>query len=269
MKEKNISIIMGIYNCEKYLQNSIESILKQTYSDWELIMCDDGSTDSTYRIAKKYADKYENIILLKNDKNMGLNYTLNKCIECSKGKYIARQDADDISLPTRLKKQYDFLENHTEYAMVGTKVVRFDDDGIWGECKVIEKPKAKDLLINTPFVHASIMIRKETMEKVNYYTVDKKLLRVEDYHLWFKIYSIGQEGCNLNEVLYEVRDDEDAYKRRNLRNRINEVRVRWIGNKLLKRPFWDYIYVIRPILVWMLPRFIYKKLHSKNLIEKV
>ncbi|MEO2261829.1 glycosyltransferase family 2 protein [Dorea sp. YH-dor228] len=86
-----ISIIMGIYNCAETLPESIESILNQTFTDWELIMCDDGSNDNTYHVAEWYASVYQNkIVLLKNEKNRGLNYTLNKCLEAVKGKYIAR-----------------------------------------------------------------------------------------------------------------------------------------------------------------------------------
>ena len=102
-----ISIIMGIYNCEKYLRASIDSVLSQTFKRWELIMCDDGSIDNTYNIAKEYQEKYpDKIILLKNDKNLGLNQTLNNCLEKAKGKYIARQDGDDVSVKDRLEKEY-------------------------------------------------------------------------------------------------------------------------------------------------------------------
>ena len=112
-----VSVIMGIYNTESKLADSIESILQQTYSDWELIMCDDGSTDRTYEIAKKYSDKYENIYLLKNNKNMGLAYSLNKCLKYASGKYIARSDADDINLPNRFKVQVEFLEKNPQYQL--------------------------------------------------------------------------------------------------------------------------------------------------------
>ncbi len=101
---------MGIYNCEEYLAESIDSIIDQTYTNWELIMCDDGSTDNTLKIAKRYEKKYpQKIIVMKNYKNMGLNYTLNKCLEKVDSEYIARQDGDDISLPNRLEVEMDFM----------------------------------------------------------------------------------------------------------------------------------------------------------------
>ena len=95
--EVMISVIMGIYNCAGTLSEAIESILNQTITNWELIMCDDGSTDDTYNVAKEYALVHkEKIVLLKNKKNMGLNYTLNRCLSVAKGNYIARMDGDDL-----------------------------------------------------------------------------------------------------------------------------------------------------------------------------
>ena len=110
-----ISIIMGIYNCAETLSDAIDSIIAQTYDNWELIMCDDGSTDNTYNIAQEYKERYpDKIVLLKNEKNMGLNYTLNKCLEVASGEYIARMDGDDISLPTRFEKEIGFLNEHSD-----------------------------------------------------------------------------------------------------------------------------------------------------------
>ena len=270
MKEKvEISIIMGIYNCEKYLKESLDSLINQTFKNWELIMCDDGSTDNTYNIAKKYEEEFpEKIKLIRNEKNLGLNATLNKCLELAKGKYIARQDGDDISLPNRLEKEYVFLEKNPQYALVSAKMSYFDENGEWGELNIKKIPNKDDFVKGSPFAHAPVLIRKEVLEAVNGYTVDEKLLRVEDYHLWFKIYAKGYIGYNIDEVLYKMRDDKDAYKRRNLKNRINETRVRWIGYKMLKIPFYKYIYCLRPILVWMLPEKIYKIFHQKRLREK-
>ena len=133
MNKPKVSIIMGIYNCEQTLEESIKSIINQTYDNWELIMCDDCSIDNTYKIAQKYKDIYPNKIkLLKNDKNMTLGPTLNKCIEYVTGKYIARQDGDDLSERYRLEKQVDFLEKNKDISIVGTNMVSFDESGYHG-----------------------------------------------------------------------------------------------------------------------------------------
>lgn len=224
-----ISIIMGIYNCDKYLRESIDSILNQTYKEWELIICDDASADNTYEIAKEYEEKYPHkILVLRNEVNKGLNYTLNKCFKYATGEYIARQDGDDISFQTRLKKEVDFLEKNKEYALVTSSMITFDELGDWGIVRNSERPNKYDFIKGSPINHAPCMIRREVFEEVNGYTVDKKLLRVEDYHLWFKIYERGYIAYSIQEPLYKMRDDFSAIKRRNWKNRVNEVRVRWL-----------------------------------------
>ena len=264
--ENEIDIIMGIYNCGNYLEKSIDSIINQTFSKWRLIICDDGSKDNSYKIAKKYKEKYPNkILLLRNSKNMGLNYTLNKCLENSSAKYIARMDGDDYCDKTRLEKEYYFLERHNEYALVSTCASLFDDNGIWGNLKLAEKPNKNDFLKTSPFCHASVMVREDIMKKVNGYTVSDKLLRVEDYHLWFKIYYLGFRGYNIQENLYYIRDDRNATNRRTWKNRKNEFYVRKIGYKMLNIPYYKRIYAFRPIILGLMPKSLYELLHRKNI----
>ena len=102
----NVSVIMGIYNCADALPEAIDSLLAQTFTDWNLVMCDDGSRDATYEVAERYRRTYpERITLLKNEQNMGLNYTLNRCLSVADGAYIARQDGDDVSMPSSFEKE--------------------------------------------------------------------------------------------------------------------------------------------------------------------
>ena len=147
-----ISVIMGIYNCEETLGESIDSLMSQRYQDFELIMCDDGSVDQTYNIAKEYKKRYPNKIkLLKNESNKGLNYTLNRCLKDAEGEYIARQDGDDISLPDRFFKEVQFLDDNLEYAIVSCPMIYFDKNGEWGKGTAIEKQQIKDFVFHTPF----------------------------------------------------------------------------------------------------------------------
>ena len=263
--QKKVSIIMGIYNCADTLEEAVESILQQTYDDWELIMCDDGSMDSTYEIVTRFSRQYENIIAFQNEKNMGLNYTLNKCLEKAKGEYIARMDGDDISLPTRLEKEVAFLEQHREYAIVSTNMIYFDENGEWGRSNMLEFPQKEDLVKATPFCHAPCMVRREAYEKVKGYSVEKKLLRAEDYHLWFKMYLEGYRGYNLQEALYKMRDDRNAIQRRKFKYRINEAYVKRLIMKNFDLPIKNIVYVIRPIIVGVMPTFLYEYLHKKKM----
>ncbi len=263
--QKKVSIIMGIYNCANTLGEAIESLLQQTYHDWELIMCDDGSQDNTYEIAEKFSKKYENIIVFQNERNMGLNYTLNRCLERANGVYIARMDGDDISFPRRLEKEVDFLERHKEYAIVSTNMVYFDENGDWGKSNMLEYPQKEDLVRATPFCHAPCMVRSEAYETVKGYSVDKRLLRMEDYHLWIKMYSKGYKGYNIKEPLYKMRDDSAATKRRTFKSRINEAYVRYLAIKMLKLPKRNVIFIFRPIILGLCPNFVYERLHKKKL----
>ncbi len=262
MSKYRISVIMGIYNCATTLVEALDSLYAQTYQNFKIILCDDGSTDNTYQIAAEYAKKHDNIILIKNDQNKGLNYTLNHCLEYADTEYVARMDGDDISLPTRFEKEIAFLDSHPEYAIVSCPMIYFDENGDYkvGQTKSTD-PIKRDFILSTPFCHAPCMVRSIAYKAVNGYSVDKRLIRVEDYHLWFKMYAAGYKGHNLSEPLYKMRDDRNATRRRTLSNRLNEVYVKHIGYKMLQLPIYSQIYAIRPLLVWLLPNPIYNYLH--------
>lgn len=258
-----VSVLMGIYNCAETLPEALESLLNQTYKDFKVILCDDGSRDNTITVAQSYADKYENIVLVKNEKNMGLNYTLNHCLKYADTEYVARMDGDDRSLPHRFEKEIDFLDSHPEYAIVSGAMNHFDENGIFRIGKGNGEVKPIDFIKGTPFCHAPCMVRREAYEMVGGYSVEKKLLRVEDYHLWFKMYAAGYKGYNLEHPIYEMRDDRNALARRTWQNRINEFYVRCIGFHMLKLPLYCYAYTLRPIIVGLLPTFVYRWLHKK------
>jgi len=261
-----VSVIMGIYNCENTLPEAIQSIVNQTRTDWELIMCDDGSKDDTLKIALDYKQKYsDKIVVLKNDKNLGLNATLNKCLRVAKGKYIARMDGDDICAPNRFEEEISVLEREKDISIVSTDMAFFDETGIWGKISHPEYPEKEDFLSGSPFCHAPCMVKKEAYFAVGGYSVDTKLLRVEDYHLWLKMYKAGFKGKNIHKVLYSMRDDQAAYKRRKFKFRINEAYVKFLIVKELRLPVWGYVCVLRPILVGLLPTVLYDFLHKRNL----
>jgi glycosyltransferase EpsE len=262
-----VSVIMGIYNCADTLSEALDSIVAQTYKNWEIIMCDDGSKDNTYNIAKEYVKKYpDQFILIKNNVNMGLNITLNNCLSVVRGEYIARMDGDDISLPTRFQKQVDFLDQHPEYALVGTGIINFDSYGDWGTYNSIENPTIKSFVNGSDVhTHATCMIRRKVYEEVGGYTVDKRMLRFEDINLWYKIYGLGYIGYNIQEALYKVRDDKNAYKRRTLKSRMNATYVEYIGYRLVKMPLYNYPKLIwiflRNLILGVMPWKVYMKLH--------
>lgn len=260
-----VSVIMGIYNCASTLPEAVDSIVAQTYENWELILCDDGSKDDTYRVAEHYKKLYpDKVILMKNKRNLGLNRTLNRCLERASGEYIARMDGDDVSLPERFEKEAAFLDTHPDYAIVSTPMIYFDESGEWGHGKAVERPVETDFVKGTPFCHAPCMVRAEAYRAAGGYSTDMRTLRAEDYNLWFRLYALGYRGCNLQEPLYKMRDDMNAYHRRKFQFAKNEAYVRWTGYKMLRLPARCYIYALRPILVALLPKSVYLYLHHRR-----
>lgn len=263
---KKVSVIMGIYNCQDTLEDAVACIQNQTYPHWELILCDDGSTDKTYSIAQRLAQLHPGkIVLLRNDCNCGLNHTLNRCLSVASGDYIARMDADDLCSPDRFAAEVAVLAAEPGISIVSTAMEFFDETGIWGQIRHPEYPKPRDFLIGSPFCHAPCMVRKEAFDAVGGYSESPWLLRVEDYHLWMKMYKAGFVGKNLPEPLYQMRDDRNAYSRRKFRYRINEAYVRLLIVWELKLPCTGVVYALRPILVGLLPQKVYDYLHKKKL----
>ena len=259
-----ISVLMGIYNCASTLVEALDSLYSQTFKDFKIILCEDGSSDDTYELAKAYADNHDNIMLIRNERNMGLNYTLNRCLEYADTEYCARMDADDISLPTRFEKQVLFLDNNPEYAVVSTPMIYFDENGDYRVGKAKPLPDKNDFVSGTPICHAPCMIRTDVLKAVGGYTDDLRLRRVEDYHLWFKVYASGYRAHNLSEALYKMRDDRNAYVRRNWANRRNEMYVKYIGFKMLGISWYKWVHILRPMLVFLMPSFIYNYLHRRR-----
>ena len=264
-----ISVIMGIYNCASTLEDALDSLLSQTYTDWNCIMCDDGSKDNTYEVAKSYVEKYpDKFILIKNKTNQGLNQTLNNCLKLVDAEYVARMDGDDISLPKRFEKEVEFLENNSEYAFVSTPMIFFDENGDFMQGTGNGEPDRSAFCKSPPFCHAPCIIRKDAFDSVNGYTVSPDRLRVEDWDLWIKLYAKGYKGYMLKEPYYKMRDDRDAYKRRSFKNRINEAKTSAFATRELNLSKVNYIWCLRPIIVGLLPSPIYNALHRSRFRNK-
>lgn len=261
--EYRVSVLMGIYNCAPTLQEALNSLYDQTYQGFKIILCDDGSNDDTLKIAEENARLHENVIVIKNDRNMGLNYTLNHCLEYADTEYIARMDGDDISLPTRFEKEIAFLDEHPECAVVSAPMIHFDEKGVFRKGTGQGEVTKKDFVRGTPLCHAPCMARTVVIKEVGGYSVDNHLIRVEDYHLWFKIFSAGHKMFMLNECLYKMRDDRNAKKRRNWENRKNEAYVKHIGYKMIGLPWYYQFYALLPIMKHFAPQWLYDWVHRK------
>ena len=251
-----ISVLMGIYNCSSTLKEAVDSILAQTYPNWELIFCDDCSTDDTYRIAQDYQNRYpEKIILLKNEKNLRLAYTLNRCLEVATGEFVARMDGDDRSTPDRFEKQVAYLRDHSDIVLVGTAMQRFSDDGSLGAIAYCEEkpdrdtPYRKGLVFN----HATIMAYRNVYEQLGGYTVSPRTVRGQDRDLWYRFLAAGYQGANLQEPLYWVRENEGAIRRRDAKDRWISFQTEWIGYSLLHYPWYRYVKPIAELMKVLVP----------------
>jgi glycosyltransferase EpsE len=260
-----VSIVMGVYNVEKkMLLKVIESIINQTYQDWEFIICDDGSTGKTWSNLLEISKLDNRIKLVRHRSNLGHAAALNNCITLSEGMYIARQDQDDYSDPHRLEKQIEFLDNHPEYSIVGSNINLINDNGIIGSRIFKEKPCEKDFLWNSPFVHPSIMMRKQDLVNAGCYTVSKETRMTEDYELFMRLYAMKMLGYNIQESLYYYYISSVSSNKRKFKYRVDEAVVRYKGFKKLHLMPQGLLFVAKPILVGLIPKKMLFSLKAKG-----
>lgn len=202
-----VSVIMGIYNEPlEWIRKSIDSILNQTFVDFEFIIVNDNPLRfENYDLLKKYQRIDKRIVIINNEFNMGLTESLNKALLLAKGKYIARMDADDISLSNRFEKQYDYMENNSNVIVCGTnvryigKVMFF----YFSRIKYTNEEIKGQLFLDSCFVHSTVFIRHSVLIENNiYYDVSYK--QAQDYKLWLDLLKLG-DYANLRECLLEYR----------------------------------------------------------------
>ena len=196
-----VSVVMPVYNGEKYLKEAIDSILNQTYTDFEFIIINDCSEDNTEKIILEYKD--ERLVYLKNEFNMGISRTLNRGIEISKGEYIARMDADDISLPNRFEKQVAYMDEFKMVGVLGTGIIIFGE-GIeeipYSFASDMQQAKA-DLFFNSSLAHPTVMIRKKVL-LVNNLAYEEEYEGLEDFVLWWRISKFAEVNSLEEKLLY-------------------------------------------------------------------
>lgn len=248
-----ISILMSVYNGETTLSAAMDSILAQTLADFEFIVCDDGSQDRTWEILCGYEQRDVRIHLLRNEQNLGLGASLNRCLHIAKGRYIARQDADDISAPERLEKTLAYLQRE-DAPYAGCGVYIFDSSGVWSQRMFPERIDKHIIAQKNPFFHPTMLFKREVLEQAGGYRVSAQTRRTEDYDLVMRLAGQGVIGQNLQEYLYYVNEPLQAYRRHTLKTRWREVQVRLYGLRQMDSPLRDYVYVGKPIVMSMVPR---------------
>jgi glycosyltransferase involved in cell wall biosynthesis len=222
MSTPRVTVLMAVYNGERYLHEAVDSILQQTFADFEFVIVDDGSTDSTLQILSMYSRHDSRIVLICNEKNIGLTRSLNKGLAIARGEYIARMDADDISLTNRFAQQVAFLEQHTEVAVVGTAVHYMNEQShVSNQISIhLGSPGLLrwQLCFENPLRHPTVMMRRQIVNQVGGYNVDIPLSQDKD--LWQRISAIA-DLANLAQVLLYRRQHlhSVSYQRANLQRR--------------------------------------------------
>lgn len=258
-----VSVIMGVYNTPKnYINKAIDSILNQSFQDFEFIICNDSCTDDTFdNIQTKYKDN--RIVWIQNDKNRGLAYTLNHCLNVANGEYIARMDSDDDSLPKRLEKQVKFLDENIDFDVVNCNINVFDDNGIYGERTYHELITKKDFVFSNPIVHPAVMVRKKAYDMVGNYRDIPKTYRNEDYDVFMRMQIKGIKMYTIQEKLFNFREDKNSYGRRKYKYRINEYKIKIENFKKMGLLPKYYLYCLKPLIVGMFPIKMLNKFRNK------
>lgn len=235
-----LSIIIPSYNSAPYLEESINSVLKQFFVDFELIVIDDGSTDNTQAILKKYIDT--RLHILSNNKNLGIVASLNRGIAQASGEYIIRFDADDVMLAGRLEKQSRFLDDNPNVVVVGSWAETINENG--EHLGTYNYPPQDDAVIrkyilkHNPFIHPSTAIGREALLKAGSYR--QAFSHIEDYELWTRLLRLGQ-GANLPEHLIKYRLNQGGItKRKNTTMRVKGLVVRVLAWARLSLNHWAH-----------------------------
>lgn len=264
-KRPLISVLMGVlYQRESVnlLERSIRSIQNQTYSNWELLICDDGSIEAARRYMEKTATQDMRVHLVRGCPRTDLASKLNWCLKAAKGTYIARMDDDDWSDPQRFEKQFHILESKPMIAFVGCNVRLWRDDHIIGVRELPEQPEVRNFLFVQPFVHPTLMFRRQVLEAVGGYCEACRCIGCEDYDLLLRCYEAGFFGINIQEPFFVYTLPELGKKKRTMALRWNEGKTRYIRFKALGLLPGALPYVIKPVLVGLLPKSFLTKIRK-------
>ena len=220
-----VSVVTSVYNGEAYVEECIDSILNQTFQDFEYIILNNGSTDRTAEILNHYTDSRIHII---HQENLGISRSLNKGINLSKSELIARLDADDYALPQRLEKQIAFMEQHPKVVLCGSRFKELVGENFSPQkVQFVEQDKdiRKTISRFNPFSHSTTMIRKTAFTKIGGY--NKNFEYSQDYDLWIRLLNVGEASILKEElVVARLAEQSTSYKNRR-KQKLEGLQVRW------------------------------------------
>lgn len=262
-----ISVLMGVYyrsSDTSGLRRSIASVLSQTYTDFEFLICDDGSSETAQALTTEFAQKDSRVRLIRKGKLIKLPEKLNACLWEAKGSYIARMDDDDYAHADRFERQMAFLAENRDVDFVGCNVNLYCAGKIIGVRKLPDYPTVRDFLFVQPYIHPTLIFRSEALESVGGYSEDKHCVLCEDYDLLLRLYEQGYSGANLQDFLFDYSISATARGNRKMADRWNETvtRYRHFSRLHLLPRAWPY--VIKPLAVGFLPENILRLLKQRQ-----
>lgn len=262
-----ISILMGVYYRQtelKGLRRSVESILSQSYTNFELLLCDDGSSQEAVHFLNQTAEKDRRVVLIRPGGALLLPTKLNCCLRLAKGTYIARMDDDDVAHPARLAKQMAFLLQNQEIDFVGCNVYLARQGEVVGKRQMPEFPVVRDFYMTQPYIHPALLFRREPLLAVNGYSESPHVILCEDYDLLLRLYAKGYRGANLQQFLLTYTIPDTAKGSRRMRHRWNEVVTRYNRFRELHVLSEAWPYVVKPLAVGLLPEDMLKCLKERR-----
>lgn len=249
-----VTVLMSVYNGIEYLDEAIESIVNQTFSEFEFLIIDDASTDGSRERLEDWADRDERIRLLFHEENHGLGYSLNEGVRKARGTWIARMDDDDISMPDRLERQMAYVSRCPKVDILGGWALECDADGEVQRTR--EFPTDHEdivrLVWTCPIQHTTVLFKREAIQRAGSY--NPNLRRRQDYDLWFRCVDAGLRFRNLAKPLIYYRITDAYYENNDISVALSQVAIGWRGCKRLGAPLRAYIGVVAPLVRALLPK---------------
>jgi len=258
----SVTVLMSVYNGEKHLNAAIDSILQQTYEDFEFLIVDDASTDGTRACLHTWTEQDDRIRLVLKDVNEGLGQALYDGVNMAEAPLIARMDGDDIAEPDRLEKQMKYFKDYPETDILGSWAVDIDEEGRQKQYRryPTEHAEIVRLVWASPLVHPTVIMRKEAVQRVGSY--DPDLRKRQDYELWFRCVAGGLRFANYPEALLQYRFTGDYYDRNDLSVAWEQAKIGWKGCWLVGAEPIAYIGVAAPVIRSLFPRALNAGLHK-------
>ncbi len=247
-----VTVLMSVYNGIPHLQEAVDSILSQSFTNFEFMIIDDCSTDGSRELIEELSKKDNRIRVIVNSSRKGLGSNLKKGVKLAKTQWIARMDADDISMPDRLEKQYNFATENPDVDIIGSWAMDINENGT--DIGLRKVPVMDEQIIkyiwSCPIIHPTAFMRRESLLMAGSYGDEK---RRQDYALWFRCAKAGLGFANIPEPLLKYRFSDEYFRKNNLNALIDQVKIGWNGCRLVKASPIAYVGVAVPLIKGILP----------------